>query len=403
MGYLRELLGQWRPLLAAMLGLGSGYSLTHYTTSIMAPELINEFHWTPGDFAKVGALSLFTVFVFPIIGRLTDVIGVRRTALIGVLTLPIGYFAITAMDGDLRTYMIIFVLQSFFCVTTTSTVYTRIVVQYIKGARGLALAIVASAPALTGLFGGPLLNDYVDAHGWRDGYLALALFSVLTGAAALLIMPSERKEASTETKPKRRGMLEDLPLIVNNPAFWVMICAALLINLPQVLALTQMKLLLQENGVTGTAVSLTISAFATGVLLGRFASGLALDRFPAHLVAAIGLGAPSIGLFLIASSLDAPQIITASIFMLGLSFGAEGDVIAYLVVKHFGVKIYSTVLGFMTLAMSSSTAMGAWIVGMALDLTGGYTAFVTGCAFAVLIGGALFLLLRNPKGEAAGA
>ena len=43
MGYLAELRVNWRPLLAAMIGLGSGYATTYYVTSIMAPELIAEF------------------------------------------------------------------------------------------------------------------------------------------------------------------------------------------------------------------------------------------------------------------------------------------------------------------------------------------------------------------------
>ncbi len=400
MGYLKELRDQWRPLLAAMIGLGSGYSLTQYTTSIMAPPLIEEFNWSRGDFAAVGGLSLFAVFVFPIIGRLTDTIGVRLTALIGVLTLPIGYLAITLMDGDLRTYMVIFVLQAIFCVTTTATVYTRIVVQYIKKARGLALAIAASGPAITGAIGGPLLNNFVDANGWREGYYAVAIFSVVAGAIALLMMPSEQKSATGDVKPPKRRLKEDWSTISGNPAFWVMISALLLVNLPQVLALTQMKLLLQENGAQPADISFMISAFATGILIGRFACGLALDRFPPHLVAAIGLGLPSLGLFLVASSIDTPAVLMFAVVLLGLSFGAEGDVVAYLVVRNFGVSVYSTVMGMMTLTISTSTSLGAAFVGLLLNLTGTFTLFVFISAFAVMFGGLLFLLLKTPAVEA---
>lgn len=402
MGYLKELRDQWRPLLAAMIGMGSGYSLAQYTVSIMAPQMIEEFNWSRGEFAAVGGLSLFTVFVFPIIGRITDTIGVRWTALIGVLSLPIGYLAITMMTGDIRAYMVIFVLQAIFCVTTTATVYTRIVVQYIKKARGLALAIAASGPAVTGAIGAPMLNNFVDAHGWREGYYVVAVFSVVAGAIALLMMPSERRKVDPDAKPHKRNLKEDFSIITKTPAFWVMIGGLLLVNLPQVLALTQMKLLLQENGAQPEEISFMLSAFATGILIGRFACGLALDRFPAHLVATIGLGLPSIGLFLIASSIDTPAALTMAVILLGLSFGAEGDVVAYLVVRNFGVGVYSTVMGLMTLTISTSTSLGAAFVGVLLETTGAFTLFVIICAFAVLFGALLFLLLGRP-GAGAGA
>jgi MFS family permease len=86
MSYFSELRAQWRPLTAALIGLGS---LTMYTTSIMAPHFLKEFGWSKSEFALVGSLSLLTIPIFPFIGRVADTLGVRRTALIGVVSLPL--------------------------------------------------------------------------------------------------------------------------------------------------------------------------------------------------------------------------------------------------------------------------------------------------------------------------
>jgi len=400
MGYLAELRTQWRPFTAAVIGLGSGFSLTMYTTSIIAPHLLKEFGWSRAEFALVGSLSLLTVAVLPLVGRLTDMIGVRRTAMIGVISLPITFLALSAMTGDIRQYIALFLAQAILCVTTTTTVYSRVVVQYITNARGLALAIAASGPALTGAVGGPLLNNLVETHGWRAGYQALAVLSVVGGAIALLMLPSE-KTGDGADEPRARRAKEDYAEIVRNSAFWIMLAALLLCNLPQVIALTQLKLVLLENGVTSTGASVMISAFATGVLVGRFASGLALDRFPPHRVAAIGMGVPSIGLFLIASSLDAPVILTLSVFLIGLSNGAEGDVVGYLVVRKFGVRVYSSVLGLMTAAISTSSSLGAALLSLILKLTGEFAVFLVICGVAVFAGSTLFLLLAK-RGKADG-
>lgn len=397
MGYLRELLTQWRPLLAALIGLGSGYSLTVYTTSIMAPHMIAEFGWTRADFTMVSSVSLPAVAMFPIVGRLADVIGVRRTALIGVIALPLAYLALRAMTGDIWIYVALYFAQSVICITTTTTVYSRIVVQYIKNARGLALALVASGPAITGAFLGPVLNDYVVENGWREGYLALAVFAVFAGGFALLLMPSEKKADAASKAPPRRAR-EDYPAIARTPAFWLMFAAMLLINLPLVLAHTSLNLMLEDNGVTPAHASGMISAFATGVLVGRFLSGLALDRFPPNLVAAIGLGVPGLGLFALASSFDAPSIIMAAVFMFGLSNGAEGDVVGFLVVRNFGVGVYSSVLGLMTLAMATASSVGAALLSLTLTWTDNFSLFLTigGCAVVL---GAMLLLWLKPSPE----
>lgn len=389
MGYLTELRAQWRPLLAATIGMACGFSIINYVTTIMAPHLLHEFGWSRAQFALIGSLGLVSVAAFPFVGRLTDVIGVRGTALIGVITLPVAYLGLWAMNGALSAYIALFLLQAVLCVTTTATVYSRTVVQYIVNARGLALAIVASGPAVSGAIGGPLLNNFVEAHGWRAGYLVLAAFSTIAGAGALLLLPRDRAPTNAP-RPRAKA---DYAAIFRNRAFWVLLTAMLLCNLPQVIALTQLNLVLIDNGVTPQGVSVMISTFATGVLLGRFASGLALDRLPPRFVAAVGLGLPAIGLMLLASSFDAPMVLMIAVLLIGLSFGAEGDVVGYLVVNNFGVGVYGSVMGLMTAAIAISSSVGAIVLSVALKLTGGFGVFLVASSVLVLIGAVLLLWL----------
>lgn len=368
-------------------------------TSALAPSLLAGNHWAKEDFALVGSIALVTAFAFPFIGRLADVLGVRLTALIGMVTLPLSYLAYSMMNGDLKVYVAIFVVQSILCVTTTATVYTRLVVQYVKKARGLALAIAVSGPAITGAIGGPILNAYVEAHGWRASYQALAIFATVAAIIVFLLIPREKKpdgSASLIAQPKRRAR-DDYPAILRSPTFWILGGAMLLCNLPQTILLVQLKLLLLDNGVTGAGASIMFSALSIGMLTGRFTAGLALDRFAAHVVAFVALALPSIGLFTLASSFDAAPVITGAVFFLGFAFGAEGDIVAFLVARHFGVQIYGSVMGLLTFAMSFSTASGAMLLGLTMGWTGGYNLYLVICGFAVLAGASLLLLLGRGK------
>lgn len=405
MTYLGELRENWRPLLAATIGMGSGMSIIGMVTSTIAPSLVADAGWSKSEFALVGSLALVTALAFAFVGRLADVIGVRLTALIGQVTLPLVYLAYSLMSGELWVYVAIFAFQSLICVTTTATVYTRLAVQYVRRARGLALAIVASGPAVSGMIIAPLLNAYVESHGWRDAYQALAIFTVLAGLATFLLIPRSAHapaEPAAMLAPRRRAR-DDYPVVFRSAAFWILALAMLLCNLPQTILLVQLKLLLLDNGISGEGAAVMLSAASAGMLAGRFVTGLALDRFRPHIVSFVTLGLPSVGLFVIASSYDAPAVLTAAVFCLGFAFGAEGDIVAFLVARHFPVAIYSSVLGLLTSVMAFSTASGAALLSVTMARTGGFDLYLVIVGASVMVGAASLLLLgrgREPDAAA---
>lgn len=395
MTYLAELKTHWRPILAAMIGVGTGMSTAGTVTSALAPSLMADLDWSRADFAAVGGIGIVSSLAFPFIGRLADVLGVRLTALIGQVTLPLSYLAYSMMDGNLSTYIAIFIVQSVICVTTTATVYTRLVVQYVEKARGLALAIVVSGSAVTGAIGGPILNGFVEDYGWRASYQALAVFAVIAGIVTfLLIPPGETRKSPAASRPRAR---DDYPLIFASRAFWIFVVAMLLCNLPQTLILVQLKVLLLENGVDGRGVAVMFSALSIGMLCGRFVTGLALDRFTPNRVAFITLVLPSMGLFLMASSLDSAAILTFAVFCMGFAFGAEGDIVGFLVARTFGVRVYGSVMGLLTAIMSLSTSAGALLLSYTLSRTGNFNAFLIGTGIAVVLGAFSLLLLRSDR------
>ena len=400
MGYLGELRANWRPLLAVMIGLCSGMSMIGTITNIMAPHFIKEFGWTNQEFAYVNSLSFLTIVTFPIIGRMADTLGVRKTAAIGVTLLPLTFIVISMMTGDIRVYMVLFLVQALLCITTTVSVYSRVVVQYIQHARGLALGIVGASPYLVSLAVGPLLNWFVIAYGWRAGYQALAVTILTTGIIALLMAPPHgRTPPAAASVPEfapgaaKRRARDDYPMIMRQPAFWLLVATMVLINLPQTIVIAQFGLAMLENGITSGQIGVMVSALSAGTLAGRLLCGIALDHWPAHWVAFISMLLPAIGLFLLASDMNTFNIVLIAVLFIGLAFGAEGDIVGFLVVRIFGVGVYSSVMGLMTAAISVTTSAGAALAGATLAATGNYNLFLTITSITVTIGALLFLLL----------
>ena len=193
------------------------------------------------------------------------------------------------------------------------------------------------------------------------------------------------------TTPRRARA--DYAFLARNVTFWLIVAGVFLCNLPQTLNSMQLKLMLLDNGASSADASVMISVFAVGVIIGRFTCGLALDRFPPHIVATVGMGLPSIGMFIIASSIDTSFALSTAALLLGASLDAEGDITAYLVARYFGVQIYSSVLGLMTAVLGIATSIGSVILSITLDWTNHFALFVLFGAVVTVIGSALFMLL----------
>jgi len=401
--YTAELRANWRPLLATMIGLSCGFTAMAFTGNIMGPHLIEEFGWSKAQYALIGTLSAMTLIALPLSGRLVDMFGVRRTASIGFVVGPVGFLVLSQMSGDFTFYVLILVTQNLFCMTTTSTVFTRTVVQHIKQSRGLALALVASGPALLIAIVGPLFNNFVEMHGWRVGYVALAIFMIVGGIVTIALVPSDGRVGSWRMS-LRKSARKDYGMLLHSRPFWILVGGITLTNLSQFISNSQINMLLLENGMTVRQISGMISIFAIGVLIGRFACGLALDRFSAPVISMIVMALPAVGLFLLATPFDSYWVLSFAILTLGLSYGAESDILAYLVSHIFNINIYGTVLGLMTASLSLGSTCGALLLSATLNRTGNYDVFLIITGLITLVGSLLFLLLpgRNEqKGNSA--
>jgi MFS family permease len=399
--YLGELRAHGRALAAASIGFASGYQLTNYLANLFGPYLLHSFGWSKAQLSLGGVAALSTVILGPAAGRITDAIGVRPMATIGVISTPLIYAGYASMNGDIRIFLVLALLQTILMgLTTSSIVYARLVAQEFDRARGAALAIAACAPAATSMLLAHPLAYLIQLHGWRAGYLALAAATAISGAVTLLLVPhGSTNVASRAGKARTGGGL--YRQLLRNSAFLVIMSALLLCNLPIMMQASQLGVLLQDHQVGASAVSWMVALYATSVLFGRAICGLSLDRFPTPLVVTAVMSLPGVGLLTLASGVTSTWVLAGSVALLGMSSGAEIDIISYLVMRYFPVHIFSSVIGLVGSAMALSAAGGALLLSYTLRISGGFGLFLalTGCAS--IVGGTSFLLLYRTDAERA--
>lgn len=377
--------------MGACLGLAMGSALNIYTLSLFGPPLLAEFGWSKAQFALGSSLSLISLFFIPFVGRFVDRVGPRVAGTIGYIAVPVCFFAFSMMSGNILEFYAITLVKNVLGVLTTSLVFCRVVVERFDTARGMALSVAMTGPPLVGALAAPIIGAVIDSEGWREGYRLVSLLSVLGGMLAVFLIGLRKRGTARgqAPEPKRKAApltRKEFFALARQPAFPLLIGGMFLINLPQVIVSSQMKLVLYENGAASTFATWLLSLYAISVIVGRFASGYALDRVQPHLVAIVTLGLPALGLFALASPFDMSWVLIGAIAVTGLAQGAEGDIGAILTSRKFDLQHYSFIYGFVIAAMSGASAVGSLILSYMLHRTDSYAGFLVLAGVVTLVG-----------------
>ncbi|QMW23266.1 MFS transporter [Sandaracinobacteroides saxicola] len=376
---------------AAAIGTGFSVALNMFIASIFMPAMTAEFGWTSSEISFVGTLGLIGMLTFPLAGRLADVFGSRRVMMFGVIALPSIYFLYSLQTGPIWQFWAIQAIWAIFSPLWSATVLGRIAAGRLVLARGFGIALLLSAPAITGAIAAPLLGGHIEAEGWRSAYRVLAAVVFVAGVVAVLLLPGQgdRQATRTDTRPTAQAFQD----IFRSRAFIILAAAMVLCNLGIIATGLQFASMLIERGVNPRAVGSYLSAYAVGVIIGRFAIGLSLDRFPTRYVAAIGMGMPAIGFALLAALPGASEVAFAAVLLLGLSQGAEGDIGGYVGAQYLGPQLFGTIFGLVTAFTNFAGFIGALVAGWLMYGSSSFGPFLAFLACTTALGSATFLLL----------
>ncbi len=396
MTYFDEFRRHWRPLVAASVGMAFGYNLNNYTNNIFIPHLLKEFGWTSSQIALIGIFVVVGVFTQPFAGRMADRYGARAVAAVGVVAAPSILVAISFLQGSFALFLALTVAQmAIVSSTTNAVVYSGLVARPFNRALGLALALVTCAPSLAGALLVPLLSDYIDANGWRMGYRVAAMVVTVAGGAALLLMSGQREAAlQPALAPVRTGRSPaDFRVLIRDRAFQLLVIGMVLCNLTAIMLATQLKVVVIGTGIDAVTATRMISIYALSVMFGRLACGVALDRLPSHIVAAVAMGLPGVGLVILAVMPPSPLLAMLAVLAIGTSIGAEGDIAGYLARRYFSPAIYGSIVGYVMGSIAFAACIGSIILSISLAQTGGFTAFLLLSAVAAFVGCSAFAVM----------
>jgi MFS family permease len=174
--------------------------------------------------------------------------------------------------------------------------------------------------------------------------------------------------------------------------FWFLVSAFFLMSASVHGCLIHLVPLLTDSGVTPQTAALATSLLGGALLLGRVGAGYLLDHFFASMVAVGFFSGAACGFILFWSGATGALVFVAA-FLVGLGLGAEGDIIAYLVSRYFGLRAFSEIYGYAFAAFTLGGVVGPLLMGIGFDATGSYRLMLGVFVFATLLAAALMTRL----------
>jgi MFS family permease len=387
---MRRLAGVWWPALLLGLATIGAYGTVYYAIGVLIPTIAADSGWSAG--ALSGAFSLATLgqgAIALLSGRLLDSHG-SRPVLLPSLAGGALLLLLASLAREQWQFVICWATGGaavggglFYNVTmpVTARIYPE--------RRATAFSVLTLLGALASPIFYPVAGRLSDAWGWRTALQALVALTVVCVAPAAIFVRSRPAHISAQ-----RHAVREIKTALWEP---VVYRALLVFGLA---ALANSALLLhQVSAMRAAGLSIGLaSGFAGARGAFQIPGRLLLTPLTSRLGVRGTIGAcyalaatAALALLIAVFGLDAKAMALYFSVVGGMSLGLLSPLNGLFQVEAFGEARLGTLTGVAVIVTSIAAALGAFLMGLALDLTGSYKApllavmAVQGMAIAALV------------------
>jgi len=406
---MKEFKYGWPVVGSSAFGIGLGMSpLPFYTIGVFIAPFMKEFGWQVDDvLLAITVFSITAFFTSPIIGFLTDKIGVRKMVLISIITFGLAFMSFALNNGSKTLYIVLWTLLAIFGTGTLPITWTRAVNRWFTKKRGLALGFSLLGTGLFGAFAKLYAAYLIEHYGWREAYIGLALLPLLISlplaffffrdiddprvAHKVAAMKAEIDYSDLEEETLAEGM--SLKEALRDVKFWLLILTFIPISFAVGGPIPNFETILGSKGFGTSDAVVLASVVGYSVVIGRLLGGYLIDKLWAPGVTFVIFVIPVIACYLFRLPDLSYSMAMLAVAIIGLSAGVEFDVMAFLVSKYFGMKNYSAIYGALYGFFAIGAGFGPWIFGKSFTMTGSYSTIFGYAAIAFLVGAIPLLFL----------
>jgi MFS family permease len=364
-----EFTSSWKVIAACFLGLAiSCATVPFYALGSLAGPLERAFGWTVGEVMSCAStMAVGTTIGVMVAGRLLDRFGDRRVIVVSMLVSASCLFAGPYLVSQLWHLQLIFFLTGITSSGSGMVAFSKAIGLRVTAIRGRALGIVLSGSGMAGFIAPLLAQGVIEAGAdWKAicQLIGVAVFAIGLPIVIWGIKPMERHEivpipvadGGTPGGEARLSFLDRRFLVLFGAIliFGTFMTGLAIVTVP----------MLRFYGMEASRAAQIGSLFGLSMIVGRLGVGWMLDRWPAGMVGALSFVAGALGLAVL--TVGGAAFAPVAVISLGLLFGAEGDVLSILIIRHFGLheygRIYGTIYSGYALASIASPILIAALV-----------------------------------------
>jgi MFS family permease len=402
-------LEEWRryPMLPVAAAMGYATSVIHvYGLGPYIEPIATEFDWSRTQITLGLTIATLMQSLASIpIGMAVDRMGARPLALIGVFVTPGAFALIGTATGGAGNWYFLWALMALAALPVQSTVWSSAVASRFNASRGLALAVGLCGASVAAALFPWLASRLIAAYGWKVAFqlhaaiwVAMAfpvIFFFFRGARDRQKTTGGVKVIAEQAEVFGVGLAEGL----RSSIYLRLLLASLLFTFTILALVVHFIPILTDGGMNALRAAEIAALIGVFSIIGRLGTGVMLDRFRGSLVGAAAFLLPAAGcLTLLATDASGAGAIVLAMLM-GLTLGAEIDVICYLTSRYFGLRNFGALYGGMLIALSVGTALGPLAAARVYDVYGDYQPFLWLTVGFMVSSSILLASLPSPTGN----
>ncbi|MFO0990609.1 MAG: MFS transporter [Hyphomicrobiales bacterium] len=355
-----------------------------WSTVVVLPAIETEFGVGRGGASlPYMATMIGAAFGGIAMGSLADRVGIMKPLILSAVFLCIG-FTVAAWTGSYWQFIITqaVLIGMLGSSTTFGPLVADASLWFVKK-RGLAIGIVASGNYLSGAIWPPILQHAVNSYGWRNTYIGIGIFCVVT-MLPLALMLRERAHIDHSGDSTSGRPVISAPR--KAPAYlqWLLLLAGLSCCIAMSMPQVHIVAYCGDLGY-GTARGAEMLSIILGMgVVSRLISGFIADRIggAGTLILGSTLQCLALMFYLPFNGLTSLYIVSA---FFGLAQGGIVPSYALIVRDYYPAREAGRRISLVLTATVMGMAAGGWISGVLFDMTGSYqAAFLNGIAWNLI-------------------
>ncbi|XVV38325.1 MFS transporter [Streptomyces sp. CA-100214] len=364
------------------------------TASVFIKPMMNATGWSTTEVLITPLVVLLGGLLGPIAGRIVDAGRTRTVLLTGLVCHIMLMIAFATVPLNKVTFYALAVLIGAAFSFAGNVPFTHAVAVWFDKGAGKAFGFMGVGQAIMPLVAVPLITWAIYAHGWQAGYLVLGAFTLVIALPSVLLgikVPAVLREIVTDTA-KRQGAAKPVKTNVRGVfrtlRFWLFAIATGCTYGGVAAYTANLQPILLDGGLTLTVATTITTLSAAASTLGRLTAGILLDLINRYLVVITLMSLALLGALLLANASALPVVVVAiAVFLIIACQGAEGDILAFFMLKEYGRLRYGTIFATVGLTSAVISAVLPYAFAGVRDSTGSYSiaSYVGASMFAIAV------------------